>query len=113
MKPLHILTIASASLLAMSCQQSADVSQGDEAPIMLSTPAEEAVDTKEEAGKIDVQFADWYKPAEPFRVIGNIYSVGSKGLSVYFIPTDKGHILIGRIARECQSYRREYRDPWL
>jgi len=33
------------------------------------------------------------EPVEPFRVIGNIYYVGAKGLSSYLITTPAGHIL--------------------
>lgn len=39
-------------------------------------------------------FPFWYEPAEPFRVIGSIYFVGTRGLSMFFIPTSEGHILI-------------------
>ena len=31
--------------------------------------------------------------AEPFRIVGNIYFVGAKGLSSYLITTPEGHIL--------------------
>lgn len=37
---------------------------------------------------------DWDKPSEPFRVAGNIYSVGTKGIGVYLITTPEGHILL-------------------
>ena len=37
---------------------------------------------------------DWIEPYEPFRVIGNIYSVGPRGLGVYLIATHEGHILL-------------------
>ena len=33
------------------------------------------------------------EPAEPFRVLGNIYFVGAKGLAAYLITTSEGHIL--------------------
>lgn len=43
-------------------------------------------------------FPSWYAPVEPFRIIGNqkhgIYYVGTEGLAMYFIPTDKGHIVL-------------------
>jgi metallo-beta-lactamase class B len=38
--------------------------------------------------------ANWTKPTEPFRVIGDIYYVGTNGLAVYLITTPQGHILI-------------------
>jgi metallo-beta-lactamase class B len=36
----------------------------------------------------------WRAPAEPFRIIGNIFYVGSKGLASYLIATPDGAILI-------------------
>ena len=33
------------------------------------------------------------EPAEPFRIVGNIYFVGAKGLASYLITTPDGHIL--------------------
>jgi metallo-beta-lactamase class B len=37
---------------------------------------------------------DWTNPFPPFRIIGNIYYVGSQGLAVYLITTPQGNILI-------------------
>lgn len=36
----------------------------------------------------------WREPAEPFRIVGNIYYVGSKGLAAYLIATPAGAILL-------------------
>src|SRR5689334_2700228 len=38
--------------------------------------------------------ADWTEPFPPFRIAGNLYYVGSKGLASYLITTPKGDILI-------------------
>jgi metallo-beta-lactamase class B len=38
--------------------------------------------------------SDWTTPFPPYRVIGNVYYVGSKGLASYLITTPAGHILI-------------------
>jgi metallo-beta-lactamase class B len=38
--------------------------------------------------------ADWTEPLAPFRIAGNLYYVGSKGLASYLITTPQGHILI-------------------
>ena len=38
--------------------------------------------------------ADWTEPFPPFRIAGNLYYVGSKGLANYLITTPEGHILI-------------------
>jgi metallo-beta-lactamase class B len=37
---------------------------------------------------------DWTEPFAPFRIAGNLYYVGSKGLASYLITTPGGHILI-------------------
>lgn len=37
---------------------------------------------------------DWTQPFPPYRVIGNVYYVGSQGLASYLITTPQGHILI-------------------
>jgi metallo-beta-lactamase class B len=38
--------------------------------------------------------ADWTEPYPPFKVAGNLYYVGSRGLASYLIATPQGHILI-------------------
>lgn len=36
----------------------------------------------------------WEEPTEPVRIIGPIYSVGTKGLGVFLFATSEGHILM-------------------
>ena len=36
----------------------------------------------------------WTEPFPPFRIVGNLYYVGTKGLANYLITTPQGHILI-------------------
>jgi len=38
--------------------------------------------------------AAWSKPFKPYRVVGNIYYVGSEGLSSYLIASSEGHVLL-------------------
>jgi metallo-beta-lactamase class B len=38
--------------------------------------------------------ADWHKPFPPFRIVGNLYWVGTTDLSSYLIVTPQGNILI-------------------
>ncbi len=46
-------------------------------------------------GRVDAQHSpDWTEPFPPFRIAGNLYYVGSKGLASYLITTSQGHILI-------------------
>ena len=37
---------------------------------------------------------NWTRPFPPFRIVGNIYWVGSYDLATYLITTPQGHILI-------------------
>jgi metallo-beta-lactamase class B len=38
--------------------------------------------------------AEWNRPHEPFRVHGNTYYVGTRGLSALLVTSDSGHVLI-------------------
>jgi metallo-beta-lactamase class B len=38
--------------------------------------------------------AAWSKPFKPYRVVGNVYYVGSEALSSYLITSSQGHILL-------------------
>jgi len=38
--------------------------------------------------------SNWVKPIKPYRVVGNIYYVGSEGLSAWLITSSAGHILL-------------------
>jgi metallo-beta-lactamase class B len=42
----------------------------------------------------------WNTPTEPFRMIDNIYYVGTEGLAAYLIVTPQGHILIDTVMPE-------------
>jgi metallo-beta-lactamase class B len=46
------------------------------------------------AGIVDNQPASWSKPIRPYRVVGNIYYVGSEGLSAWLISSSEGHVLL-------------------
>jgi metallo-beta-lactamase class B len=46
------------------------------------------------AQSLCAQSAAWTEPFPPFRIAGNLYYVGSKGLANYLITTPQGHILI-------------------
>jgi metallo-beta-lactamase class B len=46
------------------------------------------------AGQPAAQNEEWTRPFPPFRMIGNIYWVGSYDLSTFLITTPQGHILI-------------------
>jgi metallo-beta-lactamase class B len=43
---------------------------------------------------VAAQNAEWTRPFPPFKLIGNVYWVGTYDLSTYLITTDAGHLLI-------------------
>ena len=43
---------------------------------------------------LDDAMRTWIEPAEPLKIVGPIYYVGTKGLAAYLITTPKGHILL-------------------
>ncbi len=45
----------------------------------------------------------WNKPTEPFKIIGNVYYVGTDGLASYLITSRQGHILIDTVMPESTS----------
>lgn len=45
------------------------------------------------SGQSDVP-PDWLEAFPAFKIVGNVYYVGSRGLASYLITTPKGHILI-------------------
>lgn len=38
--------------------------------------------------------ASWTKPTRPYRVVGNIYYVGTEGISSWLITSSEGHVLL-------------------
>jgi metallo-beta-lactamase class B len=44
--------------------------------------------------EIKAAVKSWIEPAEPVRIVGPIYFVGTKGLGAYLLTTPKGHILL-------------------
>src|SRR5579862_6691642 len=45
-------------------------------------------------GALAQEAPDWTNPFPPYRIIGNLYYVGSQGLASYLITTPQGNILI-------------------
>jgi metallo-beta-lactamase class B len=43
---------------------------------------------------VPAQSADWTEPFPAFKIAGNLYYVGSRGLASYLVTTPEGHILI-------------------
>ena len=47
--------------------------------------------------------ASWDKPTEPFKIIDNVYYVGTEGLASYLITSPQGHILVDTVMPEATS----------
>ena len=45
-------------------------------------------------GSFAAQRAQWNEPIEPFRIIGNVYYVGTAHIAAYLIADSAGHVLI-------------------
>jgi metallo-beta-lactamase class B len=45
----------------------------------------------------------WNAPTEPFKMIGNVYYVGTDGLASYLITSPQGHILVDTVMPEATS----------
>jgi metallo-beta-lactamase class B len=45
-------------------------------------------------GQSDPTWRSWNHPAEPFRIVGNIYYVGASEISSFLITSPRGHILL-------------------
>jgi metallo-beta-lactamase class B len=45
----------------------------------------------------------WNEPTPPFKMIGNVYYVGTNGLASYLIASPQGHILVDTVMPEATS----------
>ncbi|HKW61664.1 MAG TPA: subclass B3 metallo-beta-lactamase [Candidatus Acidoferrum sp.] len=63
--------------------------------LLLLSPVPRNVDAKpaEAVGQSNVP-PDWTEAFPAFKIVGNVYYVGSRGLASYLITTPRGHILI-------------------
>jgi metallo-beta-lactamase class B len=53
----------------------------------------------------------WSTPVKPFRIVGNVYYVGTKGLAAYLIVSNKGAILLdGTIAENAPLVERNIEE---
>ena len=52
---------------------------------------------------LDTLRVKWNTPTEPFKMIGNVYYVGTNGLASYLITSPQGHILVDTVMPEATS----------
>ena len=67
---------------------------------MSLTAAVEAQTVKDLLETLKVK---WNTPTEPFKMIGNVYYVGTDGLASYLITSPQGHILVDTVMPEATS----------
>jgi metallo-beta-lactamase class B len=58
------------------------------------------------------QNKNWTRPLAPFRIISNIYWVGSYDLATYLITTPQGHILINTGVGDTPKQIKASVDNW-
>ena len=68
--------------------------------LMSLTAAVEAQTAKDLLETLKVK---WNTPTEPFKMIGNVYYVGTDGLASYLITSPQGHILVDTVMPEATS----------
>jgi len=62
-----------------------------------------AVEAQTPKDLLAAMLAKWNKPTEPFKMIGNVYYVGTDGLASYLITSPQGHILVDTVMPEATS----------
>ncbi|MCK1640613.1 subclass B3 metallo-beta-lactamase [Bradyrhizobium sp. 157] len=70
------------------------------AALMSLTAAAQAQTPKDLLAALRVK---WNSPTEPFKMIGNVYYVGTDGLASYLITSPQGHILVDTVMPESTS----------
>jgi metallo-beta-lactamase class B len=68
--------------------------------LMSLTAAVEAQTPKD---LLAAMLVKWNKPTEPFRMIGNVYYVGTDGLASYLITSLQGHVLVDTVMPDATS----------
>jgi metallo-beta-lactamase class B len=68
--------------------------------LMSLTAAVEAQTPKD---LLAAMLVKWNKPTEPFKMIGNVYYVGTDGLASYLITSSQGHVLVDTVMPDATS----------
>jgi metallo-beta-lactamase class B len=68
--------------------------------LMSLTAAVEAQTPKD---LLAAMLVKWNKPTEPFKMIGNVYYVGTDGLASYLITSPQGHVLVDTVMPEATA----------
>jgi metallo-beta-lactamase class B len=78
--------------LSLACGSNRTTGPGTVVPPLLPAPTLRV--PQQELEPIEAIFSRWNVPLPALRVIGNIYHVGSVGVSAWLITTPEGHILL-------------------
>lgn len=66
-------------------------------PLLVATPAGQTTDWTQ-------AIVEWTQPHAPFHIAGNLYYVGTGGISAYLITDPRGHILVdGALPQSAQA----------
>jgi metallo-beta-lactamase class B len=88
--------LAALALLASGPQAAAQPQPAEP----VTTPEQRVIDSEDRVARADQwarackDFDDWDKPAPPFRVYGNTFYVGTCGITVLFVVSQHGTVLI-------------------
>jgi metallo-beta-lactamase class B len=66
-------------------------------------PLAGAVQAQTVKDRLETLKVKWNTPTEPFKMIGNVYYVGTDGLASYLITSPQGHILVDTVMPEATS----------
>ena len=96
MKQMPLLMVPVFLLAGAACTDGNQTKEPDRPSAVVAENSSEKGEATEAATRPEWagMFPDWYEPYEPFRVIGNIYYVGTQGLSSFLITSGDGHILL-------------------
>ena len=66
-------------------------------------PLSGAVQAQTPKDLIAALLVKWNEPTTPFKMIGNVYYVGTNGLASYLITSPQGHILVDTVMQDATS----------
>lgn len=69
-------------------------------PLLAALVLAHSVHAAPPAGMPEKVFNEWQQNVKPFRIVGNVYYVGSKGLASYLIVADNEAVLLDTAIRE-------------
>ena len=98
MHPLRILCFVVLHSAVLGCNLNSSQPPDSAAPSVKQSASNGPVTAGLSAGARALRafgvLRSWFEPASPFRIVGPIYFVGTRGLGAYLIATPNGHIML-------------------